>query len=130
MAAPLPWLEPRPLVQHTDLGAGIDADVLQAGLEALCSDPDVRAVLAFGSRARGDAEPDSDLDLAVIHREARLNPQQKLSVWRSYRKLLGPVPVGVDLLVSGWEDAAHMAGSRWHVMGDIVREGKVLYVAR
>ena len=72
----------------------------------------------------------SDLDLAVLHREPRLNPQQKLSVWRSYRKLLGSVPVGVDLLVSGWEDAAHMAGSRWHVMGDIVREGKVLYVAR
>ena len=117
-------------MQDLNLGAGLDAAALHAGLRALSLHPDVRAVVAFGSRARGDAEPVSDLDLAVIHREARLNPQQKLSVWRTYRKLLGSVPVGVDLLVSGWEDAAHMAGSRWHVMGDIVREGKVLYVAR
>jgi predicted nucleotidyltransferase len=118
------------MVQELNLGDGLEVEALQAGLQALTQHPDVRAVIAFGSRARGDAQADSDLDLAVIHRQPQLTPQEKLKAWRSYRKLLGSVPVGVDLLVSGWEDAAHLAGSRWHVMGDIAREGKVLYVAR
>jgi hypothetical protein len=26
-------------------------------------------------------------------------------------------------------DAAYLAQSRWHVMGDVAREGQVLYVA-
>ena len=129
-AAPLPWLEPMPMVEELNLGEGLDLEALQAGLQALSQHPDVRAVIAFGSRARGEAQPDSDLDLAVIHRQPQLTPQEKLKTWRTYRTLLGSVPVGVDLLVSGWKDAAHLAGSRWHVMGDIAREGKVLYVAR
>ena len=129
-AAPMPWLEPRQMVQELNLGEGLDVEALQAGLRALSQHSDVRAVIAFGSRARGDAQADSDLDLAVIHKKPALSPKEKLSAWRTYRKLLGSVPVGVDLLVSGWKDAAHLAGSRWHVMGDIAREGKVLYVAR
>ena len=128
-AAPVPWLKPRPMVQELNLGEGLDVEALQAGLRALSQHSDVRAVIAFGSRARGDAQADSDLDLAVIHKQPALSPQEKLRAWRTYRKLLGSVPVGVDLLVSGWKDAAHLAGSRWHVMGDIAREGKVLYVA-
>jgi hypothetical protein len=40
------------------------------------------------------------------------------------------VGCGVDLVVVGAADARHLAGSRWHVMGDVAREGRVLYVAR
>jgi hypothetical protein len=43
--------------------------------------------------------------------------------------LLGPFGCGVDLVVQGCVDAERLAGSRWHVMGDVAREGKVLYVA-
>jgi predicted nucleotidyltransferase len=104
-------------------------DQLREGLLALIAEPEVRAVVAFGSRARGEAQADSDLDLVVITRSAQLTPQQRLDGWRRYRPLLGSVPVGVDLLVTGWQDAERMAGSRWHVMGDMAREGKVLYAA-
>ena len=125
----LPWLSPQPLATRLDLGAGLDCDHLRNRLEALCGHPDVHAVLAFGSRARGDNSPDSDLDLAVISKRPELNPEQKLEAWRCYRQLLGSVPVGVDMLVNGRDDAARLAGSRWHVMGDVARDGKVLYVA-
>jgi predicted nucleotidyltransferase len=129
VAPALPWLEPQALPQSINLGAGLDARGVRAGLELLCAQSDVWAVLAFGSRARGDGAADSDLDLAVISEQSHLTPQDKMEAWRRYRQLLGSIPVGVDLLVTGKADAARLAGSRWHVMGDVAREGKVLYVA-
>ncbi|MCP9915819.1 nucleotidyltransferase family protein [Cyanobium sp. ATX 6F1] len=123
----LPWEHPTDLPAGLELGPGLDGDRLRSGLLALIAEPEVKAVVGFGSRARGEARSDSDLDLVVITRSAQLTPQQKLAGWRRYRSLLGSVPVGVDLLVTGWQDAARMAGSRWHVMGDVAREGKVLY---
>ncbi|MCP9926366.1 nucleotidyltransferase family protein [Cyanobium sp. CH-040] len=80
--ATLPWTRPQPLPARVDLGPGLEPEALTAG---------VRALVAFGSRARGDAHSESDLDLAVICAE-------------------------------------RLAGSRWHVMGDVAREGRVLYV--
>jgi hypothetical protein len=35
----------------------------------------------------------------------------------------------VDLVVAGAADAARLSGSRWHVFGDVAREGRVLHVA-
>lgn len=125
----LPWEHPTALPEPLELGPGLVTDQLRGGLLALIAEPDVRAVVAFGSRARGEAQSDSDLDLVVITRAATLTPQQKLEGWRRYRERLGRVPVGVDLLVTGWQDAERMAGSRWHVMGDVAREGKVLYAS-
>lgn len=125
----LPWLVPRALVEPIELGDGLDAGTLREGLQRLCADASVRAVLAFGSRARGDAHADSDLDLVVVCQEPDLTPERKTSLWRRYRDLLGRMSVGVDLIVTGWRRAERMAGSRWHVMGDVAREGRVLYVA-
>ena len=34
-----------------------------------------------------------------------------------------PLPAQVDLVVQGQADAERLAGSRWHVMGDVAREG-------
>ncbi|WP_254950220.1 nucleotidyltransferase family protein [Cyanobium sp. Cruz-8D1] len=95
----------------------------------LCADADVRAVLVFGSRARSEARPDSDLDLAVIVHRPQLTPAEKAACWQRFRQALGPLGVRVDLVVAGVADAERLSGSRWHVFGDVAREGKVLYVA-
>jgi predicted nucleotidyltransferase len=75
-------------------------------------------LVAFGSRGRGEAHSESDLDLAVICAEASLTPEQKRDCWRRCRDALGLLGQDVDLV-----------GSRWHVMGDVARQGKVLYAA-
>ncbi len=125
----IPWLEPQGLVGAQQLGPGLDATRLVDGLAALIAQPPVQALVVFGSRARGDACIDSDLDLAVICREPSLTPVEKTQRSCAYRQLLGPLGCGVDLVVVGAADAQRLAGSRWHVMGDVAREGKVLYVA-
>jgi predicted nucleotidyltransferase len=129
VAPAIPWLDARPLAGVIDLGLGLDASVLRGRLQGLCQVSSVRAVVAFGSRARGEAQPDSDLDLAVICREASLSPALKTERWQDFRSQLGSLGCGVDLVVIGAQDAERMASSRWHVMGDVAREGQVLYVA-
>jgi hypothetical protein len=70
----LPWLQPTPLRVPPTVARGLDAIALRQGLERLVADPEVRAVVAFGSRARGDGRADSDLDLAVISALPKLEP--------------------------------------------------------
>lgn len=77
----LPWEQPSALPETLELGPGLETDQLRRGLLALIAEPEVRAVVAFGSRARGEAQGDSDLDLVVITRSAQLTPQQKLDGW-------------------------------------------------
>ena len=44
---------------------GVDADLLARAVDTLAAQPKVRKVVLFGSRARGDYSPGSDIDLAV-----------------------------------------------------------------
>ena len=106
----------------------IDAD-LEAVKAALAGvQPRPGRVLLFGSRARGDARPDSDLDLLVVMPQATLTPQERQQALRLLRAALRPLSlsVGVDLVVVGEEDAERLAGSRWHVVARALREGKEL----
>lgn len=109
----------------------IDAD-LEAVKAALAGvQPRPGRVLLFGSRARGDARPDSDLDLLVVMPQATLTSQERQQALRLLRAALRPLSlsVGVDLVVVGEEDAERLAGSRWHVVARALREGKELDVA-
>ena len=126
----IPWLVPQPLVLNgVDLGPGLEGVDLVVALQRLCALPELQALVLFGSRGRGDADDESDLDLAVIAKEPQLMPEAKLQLWKQCRAALGSVPVGCDLVVQGSADAQRLSQSRWHVMGDVAREGKVLYVA-
>jgi predicted nucleotidyltransferase len=112
-----------------DLGPGLDGRLLAASIQRLCDLEGVQAVLAFGSRARGDARPDSDLDLAVIVEEPTLTPHDKLKWWTQCQQAIGSLGIGVDLVIQGRADAERLSQSRWHVMGDVAREGRVLLAA-
>jgi predicted nucleotidyltransferase len=77
----------------------------------------------FGSRARGNGRPQSDLDLLVIV-AGDLTPERDKQMRRRVRDLLLPVlPVDLDLLISDAATTKRWAGSRGHVLGHIHREG-------
>ncbi|MCP9879505.1 nucleotidyltransferase domain-containing protein [Cyanobium sp. A1C-AMD] len=124
------WTTPQPL-DLPDLGPGLDgslASSLEAALSEIAADPSVQALVVFGSRATGQARPESDLDLLVVERSPHLEGEAKVSSWWRHFRPLQHLPLSVDLVVSGSADAARLAGSRWHVISEAARHGRVLVV--
>jgi predicted nucleotidyltransferase len=114
-----------------DLGPGLEgalAERLDAALREMAADPSVQALVLFGSRATGQARPESDLDLLVVERTHHLEGEAKVASWWRHFRPLQHLPLSVDLVVSGSADAARLAGSRWHVISEAARHGRVLVV--
>ena len=113
----------------SQLGPGLEAAEISAALAQLGRDPEIEQVVLFGSRARGNARPDSDLDLLLIL-AGSLTPEREKRLRRRARSLLLPLlPVDLDLLISDTATTSRWAGSRWHVLGHIHREGIPLHAA-
>ncbi len=81
------WSTPRPSALP-DLGPGIEGQPRQAlelALQAMAADPTLQALVlysfgeacGYGSRARGNAQPESDLDLLVV---------EHTPTWKARRK--------------------------------------------
>ena len=114
-----------------DLGPGLEGDLaerLGAALREIGGDPSVQALVVFGSRATGQARAESDLDLLVVERTPHLEGEAKVASWWRHFRPLQHLPLSVDLVVSGSADAARLAGSRWHVISEAARHGRVLVV--
>ncbi|MFH1116034.1 MAG: nucleotidyltransferase domain-containing protein [Pseudomonadota bacterium] len=98
-------------------------DIVKAVVEA--SDPD--RVILFGSAARGDAGPDSDVDLLVVEKEASFHGGSRWSASSRIRKALWQFPVPIDVLLFTPEEVEKWKDSTNHVIARSIREGRVLY---
>ena len=85
----LPWMHTLPMALPEQLGEGLDRDLVNQGLQRLIGCDGVGAVVMFGSRALGNARPDSDLDLAVICTEPELSLTNSENVGRPTARLWG-----------------------------------------
>ena len=104
------------------------AERLEAALREIAGDSSLQALVLFGSRATGQARAESDLDLLVVERTPHLEGEAKVASWWRHFRPLQHLPLSVDLVVSGSADAARLAGSRWHVISEAARHGRVLVV--
>ena len=85
------------------------------------SDPE--QIILFGSYARGEADPDSDLDFLVIKEEV---DSTRAEAARIYRALAGlAIPVDVVVVRTAYvQRYGDLVGT---VVRPALREGKVLY---
>lgn len=84
------------------------------------SEPD--QILLFGSHARGDAGPDSDVDLLIIE-EVEHPRQRSVEIRRALRGLLVPV----DVIVATPRQIERYRESPMLLYQAALRDGQVLY---
>ena len=84
-------------------------------------------VILFGSRARGDARPDSDVDLLIIESESFGDGRSSHAEEVRIRRALPATPVARDILVYSRDQIERWRGSLNHVAARALREGRVLY---
>ncbi len=84
-----------------------------------------RKVILFGSHARGEARPDSDLDFLVVEREA---PDTVAEMVRLRRALRG-LNVAADVIVVSEADVAAWGDLPGSPLYEPLREGLVLHEA-
>ena len=82
-------------------------------------------IILFGSRARGDARPDSDFDLLIV--QAGQPGSSRWQELRCFRQSLRRFPIAKDLLLFRPEEFEYWRGSLNHVVGRSLREGRLLY---
>jgi predicted nucleotidyltransferase len=106
---------PGGLSEETDR---IDRVVLPALRDAVAAFPEVERILLFGSRAKGDAEPRSDIDIAVSC------PTASRRTWLEICRVAEEAETLLKIDVVRLEEAGPDFRER------IDREGKVLYERR
>lgn len=87
---------------------------------------DPQRIILFGSRARGDARWDSDVDLLVVLREVENRRRTTVAILR----LLADMPVAKDVVVTTTTEVEHQGRLIGTVVRPALREGKVLYERR
>lgn len=101
--------------------------LLRQMVETIINEVAPEAIILFGSRARGDARADSDVDLLIVETEP-FSPQRsrRKESARLYMALRG-LAVSKDILLYSREEFEHFKNSTNHVVGRAHREGRVLH---
>jgi len=85
-----------------------------------------RRVVLFGSAARGQMRPDSDLDLLVIVR----GPVHRRAIAQGIYRNLHGFPLPVDVVVATEQDVERYGDSVGTILRPALREGEVIYEAQ
>ena len=104
-----------------------DAASLDRMARAIVDEADPEQVILFGSRARGNATAESDVDLIVVEAEPFGDGRsRRAEEARLYRALAG-FEAEVDVLVYCRDEVDYWRDSLNHVLARALREGRVLY---
>lgn len=84
---------------------------------------DPEQIILFGSAARGEAGPFSDIDLLVVFAQAQNKRQAAIDI----RRALSDFPVGKDIVVTTTAEIAQRGDLVGTVLRPALREGEVIY---
>ena len=96
---------------------------IAAALARIVPAADPLRVVVFGSVARGEAVPGSDLDLLVVMPDGT----DRRAARRGLSWALHDLDVPKDVVVTTPEHIALRQDSGWHIVGTALREGETVY---
>ncbi len=100
-------------------------EIISTMTERIVHDFDPLQIILFGSQARGDTHPHSDVDLLVVF--SQLTDRRKTTV--EIRRRLADLPVCKDIVVTTPEELQQQR----HLVGSVLRyaqqEGKIIYAS-
>ena len=103
----------------------ITQDVIAAVVKTIVEQFDPHRIFLFGSRARGDHRPDSDLDLFIeMDVDPAVPPRQRA---RRIHAVFDPYPCAMDLIVYTPDESAYWREAAASLPSTVYREGKLLY---
>ena len=83
-------------------------------------------IYVFGSQARGEATPDSDIDLLIVVAQAN-EPAHRLA--QAAYRIATPYSLALDLLVMPLDEFERRSQALASLPATVLREGRVLYAA-
>jgi uncharacterized protein len=98
-------------------------DYIAAMTERIIAEFAPLRVIVFGSHARGEAGPDSDVDLLVVLPSVDDTREAAIRI----RRALAHFPVSKDVIVTTPEEIARRGDLVGTVLRPALREGKVVY---
>jgi len=105
-------------------GAAIQSvDCLSEAIELITGKFDPLRIILFGSRARGEARLDSDLDLLVVLPEI----ENKRAVTIELMRTLSSLPISKDVLVTTLQEIDERGDVLGLVLRPALREGVTVY---
>jgi len=110
-------------ITEQEFGRLISAEMIAGIVAAIVQRFSPDKIILFGSYAKGDPTPDSDLDLLVI--TATDLPHRKRAV--ALQLFFRPMPCAMDILVFTPEEIAKWNGTVNHIATIAIQAGKVLY---
>src|SRR5262245_36466575 len=99
------------------------ADLISTMADRIVHDFHPVRLILFGSHARGDARPESDIDLLVVLPQVTNKRQAAIEI----RRALADLPVCKDIIVTTSEEITRRGNLVGTVLRPALREGKVLY---
>ena len=100
----------------------IDADLIDEAARRIAAAAPGARVILFGSHARGEAGPDSDVDLLVV--EPRVDDRFAEIV--RLQRLLAPLRLPADVIVVSEAHVVEWGDVASTMLHDALREGRVL----
>lgn len=104
-----------------------EPELLRRLVDIIVREADPEAIILFGSRARGDARADSDIDLLVIEREPFSSTRSRIKEAARLYRALGDLPASKDLLLYSRDEVTSRQSTSNHVVARACREGRLLY---
>jgi predicted nucleotidyltransferase len=94
-------------------------------VEAIVEAVNVEKIVLFGSRARGTASSESDVDLLIVVSE--INGHSRWQQLSKARHALLSYLIAIDLVLYGKDELTRFTKLRGHVVTTALTEGRVLY---